>query len=281
MPHALLLLAVLTAGVARAADASPPRAASADPSVASTPAPPATWRDPVAGIEMVYVTGGCYRMGDPTGLGKVVWEEFGAVEEPAHEVCLDGYYIGKYELTQGQWRKIMGSVPESDAPADQDDLPVVFVTYQDIQAFIEKLNTRSAGGRFRLPTEAEWEYAARSRGRTDHRYAGGNDLDSVSWYTANSARADGRRVRRTVGQKLPNELGLHDMSGNVWEVVADWFAPKYYAESPRDNPRGPASGTAHVKRGGCATGSPVNQRLTMREPFEISGTSGFRLARVP
>ena len=112
--------------------------------------------------------------------------------------------------------------------------------------------------RYRLPTEAEWEYAARSGGRAE-RYAGGKFVDDVAWYAENSGRTN-----HPVGRKAPNGLGLHDMSGNVWEMTSDLYSDTYYRTSERNDPAGPPSGSDHVVRGGCRTGSTVTQRTTRR-----------------
>jgi len=231
---------------------------------------PALYKDPATGMEMVYVKGGCYKMGDTFGDG---WP----AERPVHEVCVDDFYIGKYEVTQGQWKSIMGSNP-SPALNCGDNCPVNNVSWNDAQDFISRLNKRSGGSSYRLPTEAEFEYAERSGGK-GYRYSGGNDVDSVAWYDANS-----EAVLHPVGAKAPNGLGIYDMSGNAWEWTNDWYQEDYYSHSPRNNPTGPSSGVERVKRGGCATGWPQNQRVFRRVPEQpdFRGMyNGFRLARTP
>ena len=164
----------------------------------------------------------------------------GEDEQPAHRVAVSSFEISTYEVTQEVWEAVMGENPSRFTNCPQ--CPVEQVSWDDVQEFLQKLNTRD--GRYRLPTEAEWEYAARggqeSRGYT---YAGGDTLDAVAWYGGNS----GRRPR-PVGQKAPNELGLYDMSGNVREWVADWY-DDYPADSAVD-PRGPRTGARRVNRSG-------------------------------
>jgi formylglycine-generating enzyme required for sulfatase activity len=186
-----------------------------------------TFTDPSTNMEFVYVKGGCYQMGESYN---------------AHEVCVDDYYIGKYEVTQAQWKAIKGNNPSSFKDCG-DNCPVETVNWNDAQDFIQKLNQKT-GKNYRLPTEAEWEYAARSSGKSE-KYSGGNDIDSVAWYDKNSGGKT-----HPVGQKKPNGLGLYDMSGNVWEWVNDWYDGDYYKNSSKNNPTGPSSGKEKVVRGG-------------------------------
>ncbi len=174
-------------------------------------------------------------MGDTFGDGR-------SDEKPVHKVCVDDFYIGKYEVTQGQWKAIMGNNPSSFSNCG-DNCPVENISWNDAQEFINKLNKKT-GKNYRLPTEAEWEYAARSGGRSE-KYSGGNDIDSVAWYKKNSGSKT-----HPVGQKSANGLGLYDMSGNVWEWVNDWYSSSYYSKSPKNNPKGPDIGSARVLRGG-------------------------------
>lgn len=220
------------------------------------------------GIELVFVKGGCFQMGDTFGDGE-------ADEKPVHEVCVDDFSMGKYEVTQGQWKAIMGNNP-SYFKDYGDTCPVEKVSWNDIQDFIQKLNSRT-GKRYRLPTEAEWEYAARSGGKNE-KYAGTNDnLDDYAWYTSNSGSKT-----HPVGQKRPNNLGLYDMSGNVWEWVQDWYDAGYYKNSPKNNPQGPSSGTSVVLRGGSWYDSPGFVRASYRligypSGRFLSGGFGFRV----
>ena len=148
------------------------------------------------------------------------------------------------------------------------------VSCDDCQAFIKKLN-RKSGKNYRLPTEAEWEYACRSGGR-DEKYSGGSDIDRVAWYYGNSGGST-----HAVGGKVANGLGLYDMSGNVWEWCSDWYDENYYGNSPTQNPQGPESGSSRVYRGGSWNNRPAFVRSAHRLRF---GTAlriddlGFRLA---
>ncbi len=218
-------------------------------------------------IVMVYVKGGCYHMGDTFGGGHTS-------EKPVHEVCVDDFYIGKYPVTQAEWQAVTNSNPShfkdcgGNCPAEQ-------VLWKDAVAFIEKLN-RISGKNYRLPTEAEWEYAARSGGKKE-KYSGGNRASTLAWYSDNSGGKT-----HPVGLKAPNGLGIYDMSGNVWQWVSDWYDPKYYSRSPRENPQGPASGTLHVIRGGAWLGSTWFARASYRgilpEGFKRIDHIGLRLA---
>jgi sulfatase modifying factor 1 len=257
-------------------------AAEGNTKASAAPAP--FFKDPTSGIEMVYVKGGCYMMGnlfyeertrDPEH------PEYERPEErPVHEVCVDDFYIGKYEVTQGQWKSIMGSNPSYYSNCSEN-CPVDSVSYSDVQDFINKLNSGSGGNKYRLPTEAEWEYAARSGGKRE-KYSGGNDLDRVAWYIGNS-----ENNHFPVGLKAPNGLGIYDMSGNVFEMTNDWYARDYYSNSPRNNPKGPSSGIDRAIRGGCQSGGEDNQRTSRRDNIAEMADSdrsemvGFRLLRTP
>ncbi len=185
---------------------------------------------------MVWVEGGTFRMGATSEQGSDAWEG----ENPVHDVTLSGYYIGKTEVTQALWKAVMGSNPSR---FKGDNLPVEEVSWNDCQEFIRKLNAL-AGQNFRLPTEAEWEFACRggnnSRG---YKYSGSNYIDNVAWYDGNSGDKT-----LPVGTKAPNELGIYDMSGNVWEWCADWCG--YYSSGAQTNPKGPYEGSYRVRRGG-------------------------------
>ncbi|MFH1915521.1 MAG: SUMF1/EgtB/PvdO family nonheme iron enzyme, partial [Pseudomonadota bacterium] len=225
-----------------------------------------TWREPTTGMEFVWVAGGCYMMGSNDG---------DSDEKPVHEVCVGGFWLGKYEVTQAEWKALMGSNP-SHFKGDRN--PVEMVSWDDAQSFIRKLNS-SGNGRFRLPTEAEWEYAARSGGKNE-KYAGGNDVGRVAWYDGNS----GRRTH-PVGGKAPNGLGLYDMSGNVWEWCEDWYDKDAYSKHANSNPisNNHASGT-RVLRGGCWYSYPSDVRSANRIrsfPGSRSSSFGFRVVRLP
>jgi formylglycine-generating enzyme len=224
------------------------------------------FKDPVTGMEFVFVKGGCYQMGDTFGDGQ-------SHEKPVHEVCVGDFYIGKYEVTQGQWQAVTGSNPSNFSNCGAN-CPVEQVSWNDVWNFMVELNSKS-GKHYRLPTEAEWEYAARSGGKSE-KYAGGNDVDAAAWYDGNSGSKT-----HPVGQKKPNGLGLYDMSGNVWEWCSDWYGSDYYKNSPRDNPQGPASGSYRVLRGGSWYNRPWGVRAAIRNwdnPDYRFNNIGFRLA---
>jgi formylglycine-generating enzyme required for sulfatase activity len=218
--------------------------------------------------EMVFVKGGKFRMGSGQGAND---------ERPVHEITLDDYYIGKYEVTQAQWYAVLDKDPAKRYFPGCDSCPVERVSWNNVQEFITKLNLKT-GMNYRLPTEAEWEYVARggalSRG---YRYSGSNNADSVAWTDGNSDN----RVHPT-GLKKPNELGLCDMSGNVYEWCSDWYSPGYYRDSPKVNPTGPETGTLRVMRGGSWFFDRACIRVSERDggnPDFRYGYVGFRLCR--
>ncbi len=234
------------------------------------PNPGQIWTDPVTGMEFVWVPRGCYQMGCGAWTDNC-WDN----EKPVHEVCLDGFWMGRYEVTQGQWTQIMGSNPSYFKSGD--NYPVEWVSWNDVQGFITALNSRGSST-FRLPTEAEWEYAARSGGRAE-KYAGGDDLDNLGWYGHSWSSG-----HRQVGTKASNGLGIYDMSGNVWEWVSDWYSATYYSVSPRDNPQGPDTGSVRVVRGGSWYDHARACRVAFRghlTPGSRGLGIGFRLALSP
>ena len=185
---------------------------------------------------MVRVEGGTFIMGATQEQGSDAESD----EKPTHQVTLSSFSIGKYEVTQEEWEAVMGSNPSYFKGAK---LPVEQVSWNDCQEFIRRLN-QMTGKSFRLPTEAEWEFAARGGNRSNHyKYSGSNNLSSVAWYWDNSGSKT-----HPVGKKSPNELGLYDMSGNVWEWCADWYGD--YSSSAQTNPKGPSNGSFRVRRGG-------------------------------
>ncbi len=237
-----------------------------------------------ASFDMVAVEGGTFQMGSNDGDGD---------EKPVHGVTLSDFCIGKTEVTQDLWQAVMGNNPSY---FKGDNLPVERVSWDDIQEFIEKLN-RLTGKHYRLPTEAEWEYAARggkkSRG---YKYSGSENIDLVAWYWQNSGDNhlsgswDWDMIKKNnckthpVGQKQPNELGLYDMSGNVCEWCSDWYNSGYYKNSPRNNPQGASSGTYRVYRGGSWDISAGCCRVANRSDWSPDLRSinlGFRLAVSP
>ena len=210
-------------------------------------------------IEMVKVEAGSFNMGATPEM-QAPYE----VEKPVHRVTLtNNYYIGKYEVTQALWQAVMGSNPSY---FKGDDLPVEQVSWNDCQDFISKLNAMT-GKRFRLPSEAEWEYAARggkkSRG---YQYSGSNTLGDVAWYEGNSGSKP-----HAVGTKQPNELGIYDMTGNVYEWCQDWYGS--YSSSPQTNPIGAVSGSSRVDRGG----SWFFTAKHCRSSYRFNLTPGYRL----
>ena len=229
--------------------------------------------------EMVFVQGGTFQLGEKD------------IAEPVHAVTLSNFEIGKYPVTQKLWKAIMGANPSH---FKGDDLPVENVSWDDCQNFIKKLNEKT-GKKYRLPTEAEWEFAARgSLQSKGYLYAGSNDLKEVGWFWENSGdqplsgewKIDllTKNNCRTwpVGQKKANELGIYDMSGNVWEWCEDWYAA--YSSSDQTDPKGPDKGSARVNRGGSWNNDAQRCRVAYRylnSPEYRSNYIGFRLASSP
>ena len=233
-------------------------------------------------FDMVFVQGGTFTMGCTDEQGSDCYDN----EKPANQVTLSDYYIGKYEVTQGLWKKIMGSNP-SNFKNCGDDCPVENVSWDDCQEFISKLN-QLTGKRFRLPTEAEWEYAARGGSKASYqtKYAGSNALGEVAWNFDNSDvnypggyEENGRKLgTHTVGTKKPNALGIYDMSGNVWEWCNDWFGD--YSSGRVTNPKGASTGSYRVIRGGRWYSFGYRARVSNRDndiPSHSFNGSGIRL----
>ena len=206
-------------------------------------------------------------------MGDIFGEGF-SDEKPVHEVCVDSFYMSRYEITQGEYKKLIDFKPSP--LSSEDRYPMFQMSWTDAQNYIKALNDKSDRN-YRLPTEAEWEYAARSGGKKE-KYAGSNSPARVAWYRLNSAR---KPVLHTVGLKSPNGLGLYDMSGNVWEWCNDWYGKKYYESSSRDNPTGPRTGSERVVRGGGTDSYfPWDVRLSLRghiHPNSRRSGFGFRL----
>ena len=221
---------------------------------------------------MVPVEGGTFTMGATSEQGSDAL----AAEYPAHQVTLSDYYIGQTEVTQALWKVVMGSNPSCHKG---DNLPVEQVSWDDCQVFIQKLN-QLTGKQFRLSTEAEWEYAARGgRKSRGYKYAGGNNIGSVAWYYDNNS---GNRTH-TVATKQANELGVYDMSGNVWEWCSDWYGYHYYQSSSQSDPQGPSSGLFRVVRGGSYCLNARNCRVSGRhfhadQGYYRSDDLGLRLS---
>ena len=216
---------------------------------------------------MVYVSGGTFTMGATSEQGSDVDYD----EKPTHRVTLSSFYLFKYEVTQALWRAVMGNNPSY---FKGDNLPVENVSWNDCQTFISRLNNLT-GRNFRLPTEAEWEYAARGGNRSrGYKYSGSNTLSDVAWYDDNSGSKT-----HSVGSKSPNELGLYDMSGNVWEWCSDWFGA--YSSSSQTNPNGPSSGSYRVDRGGSwlyGAGCCRSSNRDCYAPDDRDNRLGLRLA---
>ena len=232
--------------------------------------------------EMVFVQGGTFTMGCTDEQGS----DCGSNEKPAHQVTVSDYYIGKYEVTQGLWKKVMGNNPSYFKNCG-DDCPVENVSWKDCQTFISKLN-QLTGKRYRLPTESEWEYAARGGSKASYqtKYAGSDALGEVAWYDENSdvnypggyEETGGKLGTHTVGTKKPNALGIYDMNGNVEEWCNDWYGD--YSSGGVMNPKGASTGSNRVIRGSSCNGIGESTRVSFRSninPSEGSYFYGLRL----
>ena len=217
---------------------------------------------------MIHVQGSTFTMGATNEQGNDVYDS----EKPTHNVTLSSYYIGETEVTQGLWQAVMDSNPSSFTGDSR--LPVEKVSWEDCQTFISRLNSLT-GQQFHLPTEAQWEYAARGGNKSrGYKYSGNNDLGSVAWHINNS----GSKLH-PVKTKSPNELGIYDMSGNVWEWCSDWYGS--YSNNAQINPTGPSRGSNRVNRGGCWSNNARLCRSSCRgfnTPSIRDGSYGLRLA---
>ena len=226
-----------------------------------------------AGINMVFIKGGCFEMGDNFGNGD-------SDEKPVHTVCVNDFNLSETEVTQEQWKEVTGSNPPSFKDPDR---PVGKVSWNDVQEFLNGLNAKT-GKNYRLPTEAEWEYAAREGGK-NVKYANGKN--ELSHDDANYSGTGGkdRWMSETSPVKSfpPNSLGLYDMAGNVWEWCTDWYDNNYYSGSPKNNPKGPLTGNTHILRGGSwRIENPRNFSSAHRGGFNPDlrdDDGGFRLAQ--
>ena len=263
---------------AAAVDTAAPKAAAVDSAAVKAVAKPAASKPaapsrpkvyPIAvpEIEMVPVKGGKFRMGCQNEQDNCVNDE-----RPRHEVQLRDYQIGKYPVTQKQWRSVMGVNPSF---MDGDNLPVEQVSWDDVQEFIKRLNAMT-GKKYRLPTEAEWEYAARGGAKgKGQKFSGHDYLYDVAWYAYNSFGAT-----QPVGTREPNEIGVYDMLGNVWEWVGDWYDRYYYRDAPLKNPGGPRYGNERVTRGCSFESGEGICRISLRNYSKPGGRTiylGFRL----
>jgi formylglycine-generating enzyme len=221
---------------------------------------------PSTGIEFLRIPAGCFRMGTENGFD---------FESPVHDVCVNEFYLGKFEVTQEQWGKLM---PENLSKFSGNSRPVERVSWNDAKIFIKKLNVAENTQKYRLPNEAEWEYAA--RGGTSTQFYWGEEIDNnYVWYFGTS-----NYKTQKVGSKKPNPFGLYDILGNVWEWVEDWFANDYYAKSPVKNPKGPETGRFKVKRGGSQANliSHIKSHTRYRaKPDKRHHINGFRVAYSP
>jgi formylglycine-generating enzyme required for sulfatase activity len=215
---------------------------------------------------MVWVEGGTFMMGSNEGQED---------EKPVHEVNLKGFYMGKYEVTQEQWQKLMGNNPSKFSGCPK--CPVEQVSWDDVQVFIKKLNTQT-GKSYRLPTEAEWEYTAKGGYKKSlYKYAGSDNIDEVAWYVSNAAF-----YTHPIGTKKANALGIFDMTGNVREWCSDWYDGNYYQYSDKSNPEGGLTGDYRVLRGGSFYNDTDVCRLALRFSLKPSNSYyniGFRLAQ--
>ncbi|RIZ68931.1 MAG: formylglycine-generating enzyme family protein [Methylococcales bacterium] len=207
-----------------------------------------------SGILFVKINAGCFLMGKDTDL-----KESSPVEQPQHKVCISHpYYLSETEITQNQWESIMGSNPSKSKSLYK---PVERVSWNDAQEFIQRLNAKEGGRSFRLPSEAEWEYAARAGSKDLYSFGSkSKDLSDYGWYGDEGYGGASHQV----ALKKPNSWGLYDMHGNVWEWVQDWYGSDYYAMSPENDPRGPDSGQYKSYRGGSWVGKAVNLRSSLR-----------------
>ena len=220
-----------------------------------------------ASFDMVFIEGGNFVMGEDN-----YWDT------PTNEVALDDFYIGKYPVIQALWKAIMG---DENNPSffKGDQRPVEKVSWHQTQEFIQRLNQQT-DKTYRLPSEAEWEYAARGGQQSQgFIYAGSNKLWEVGWYRARSYMET-----KVVGQKRPNELGLYEMSGNVWNWCLDWYSDEYWQDCSKvgiiENPQGPDRGEFRVIRGGSWGSDPAFCRSAYRslnEPDKRESYFGFRL----
>ena len=235
-------------------------------------------------MKMVYVEGGSFQMGATSEQGSDAWDN----EKPVHSVTLDSYYIAECEVTQAQWQKIMGTTvyqqrdkkgSDNSMRGVGDNHPMYYVSWEEAQDFCRELS-RITGKTYVLPTEAQWEYAARGgKHKEGTQYSGSYSVDAVAWYSGNSGK-----TTHPVKQKRANKLGLYDMSGNVDEWCSDWYGEKYYSSSSQTNPTGPSLGCYRVLRGGswiCTAGYCRVSDRSYSTPSSRFDRYGFRVVCLP
>ncbi len=231
-------------------------------------------------LVIVKIPAGTFRMGsDQVIYADDYWKACATcpprneVERPVHQVTISqDFWMGQFDVTQKQWQDVMGNNPSGNLAAGAD-APVEQISWKDVQSFLEKANAMQTRWKLRLPTEAEWEYAARA-GSNAETYG---PLDEIAWYKANAGR-----TTHPVGQKKPNGFGLYDMLGNVWQWCQDWFGP--YPSEPVTDPQGASSGDKHPTRGGCYYCDVVHERAARRNrdlEDHSSRSIGFRIVAVP
>lgn len=227
------------------------------------------------GISFVKIEPGCFQMGLDRTIKEV--QASSKSEMPSHKVCIDKpFYLGETEITQKQWQEVMDKNPSKFKSQYR---PVEKVSWDDVQEFIKRLNAKEGGNLYRLPSEAEWEYAARAGSSTLYSFGdSAGSLEDYAWFGNKGYGGDTHEV----AQKKANDWGLYDMHGNVWEWVQDWYDPGYYSTSPANNPTGPNTGQYRVYRGGSWVGSAINTRSSVRFsglPVTRSNDIGFRLLK--
>ncbi len=226
--------------------------------------------------DMVFVEGGTFKMGSNKTLNMENYKV--SIGRPMHKVTLNSFRIGKYPVTQAQWFAVMHSFPGDLEDKDCNDCPITYVSWNDAQDFLKKLNG-TTGKAYRLPTESEWEFSARGGNQSKgYEYSGSNTLDEVGWYIDNR---DKKVSFSIVGQKKSNELGIYDMSGSVMEWCMDYYGDSYYDNSPKDNPKGPSSGAFRIRRGGTTYSSAQECHVSYRSfglPHLSINFQGFRVA---
>lgn len=252
-----------------------------------------TWTEPTTGMKFVWIEEGCFQMGQlpletrllKREVGQYEYQKYYADELPRHKVCLNGFWMGATEVTQKEWVKIMGFNP---AHFNTDEnFPVDTVSWEDAKNFIDKLNKENKTNEFRLPSEAEWEFAARAN-TEDVMYHTGNSI-TTQQANFNGSIAFGLNLREEYRKSpvaadsfAPNPFGLHNMHGNVWEWCNDWYGEDYYADSPAKNPLGPKTGEMRVLRGGSWFRYSGHIRSATRYKNKPTGQyadTGFRVVK--